>query len=312
MSVIETTGLAKHYKGQVAVDGISFRVEEGQVFGFLGPNGSGKTTTIGMLLGIITPTGGEIRLFDRFGRGELVRARRSIGATLEEPNFYPYLTGRDNLRIVANVKGVEHRRIDEALELVGLAERRKDRFQTYSLGMKQRLAIAATMLGDPRLVILDEPSNGLDPEGMREIREIIGRLAAQGRTVFLSSHLLWEVERTCTQVAIIKRGRIVRQASVAELVGGRVVVGVEAEDPTRLEEAVRAYPAAAAVRREGDAVVAEITDQNLAALNRYLAGQGVWVAHLACRQRTLEDAFMELTGTVESMHELALSSGGDA
>lgn len=310
MNVIETRGLTKRYRRQLAVDEISFHVEEGQVFGFLGPNGSGKTTTIGMLLGILTVTGGEIELFGTHGNDSLHLARRRIGATLETPNFYPYLSGRDNLRIVANVKDVPHRRIDEVLELVGLADRRKDRFQTYSLGMKQRLAIAATMIGDPELVILDEPANGLDPEGMREIREIIKRLAEQGKTIFLSSHLLWEVERTCTHVAIIQRGRVLEQASVTDIVGGAFVVGLEAADTEALDRAVRTYPGAASVRRDGHVVVAQLDDDDLAALNRFLAGRGIYVSHLSRRRRSLEDVFMELTGTSDTMHQLADGSAG--
>lgn len=312
MNVIETRSLTKRYRKQLAVDGISFHVERGQVFGFLGPNGSGKTTTIGMLLGILTVTGGEIELFGTHGHDTLHLARRRIGATLETPNFYPYLSGRDNLRIVANVKGVPHHRIDEVLELVGLAGRKKDRFETYSLGMKQRLAIAATMIGDPELVILDEPANGLDPEGMREIREIISRMADQGKTIFLSSHLLWVVERTCTHVAIIQRGRILEQASVKDIVGGAVVVGLEAPRPDVLEEAVRAYPEMVSVRRDGDTVVAHLRDDDLAALNRFLAGRGVYVSHLSRRRRSLEDVFMELTGTADTMHQLAGDSMGGA
>ena len=312
MNVIETRSLTKRYRKQLAVDGISFHVERGQVFGFLGPNGSGKTTTIGMLLGILTVTGGEIELFGTHGHDTLHLARRRIGATLETPNFYPYLSGRDNLRIVANVKGVPHRRIDEVLDLVGLAGRKKGRFDTYSLGMKQRLAIAATMIGDPELVILDEPANGLDPEGMREIREIIARLADQGKTIFLSSHLLWEVERTCTHVAIIQRGKILEQASVKDIVGGAVVVGLEAPEPDALEEAARAYPETVSVRRDGDAVVAQLKDDDLAALNRFLAGRGVYLSHLSRRRRSLEDVFMELTGTADTMHQLAGESQGGA
>lgn len=305
MNVIETVGLTKRYRRQLAVDDISFQVEQGQVFGFLGPNGSGKTTTIGMMLGIISATAGDVRLFESFGHGQLHVARQRIGATLETPNFYPYMSGRDNLRIVANVKGVPHRRIDEVLELVGLATRRKDRFATYSLGMKQRLAIAATMIGNPELVILDEPANGLDPEGMREIREIIGALADQGKTIFLSSHLLWEVERTCTHVAVIKKGRIVRQASVSEVIGASVVVGLRGPEVAALAAAVTDFPDARAVRTDGDDVVAELTTDDLGGLNRWLAERGIWVSHLARRQRSLEDAFMELTGTSAAMHELA-------
>lgn len=295
MPVIETSGLTKRFRETLAVDAISFRVERGQVFGFLGPNGSGKTTTIGMLLGIITPTGGGVRLLGATGVRGLHAARRRIGATLETPNFYPYLSGRDNLRLVANVKGVGRGAIQEALELVGLAARARSRFRTYSLGMKQRLALAATVLGDPELVILDEPANGLDPEGMREIREIILELARRGKTIFLSSHLLWEVERTCTHVAIIREGRIVRQASVEELTAGAAVVGLRAPDLPGLEAAVGEYPAAGAVRRRDGMVVAELSDDDLGALNRFLAERGVFASHLARVQRTLEDAFLEAT-----------------
>ena len=200
MSIIETFDLTKRYgtrRGEsvLAVDRVSFAVEQGQVFGFLGPNGSGKTTTIGMLMGIINPTGGSFRLFGASEPRDLVTARARVGATLETPNFYPYMSGRDSLRVAAAVKGVGRPRIEKCLELVGLADRSRDRFRTYSLGMKQRLALAATMLNDPELVVLDEPANGLDPQGMREVREIIRILADRGKTIFLSSHLLWEVEQ---------------------------------------------------------------------------------------------------------------------
>ncbi len=299
MNIIETRGLTKRYPRQVAVDRIGFTVEAGQVFGFLGPNGSGKTTTIGMLLGIITPTAGEIRLFGLSGRSGLHRARQRVGATLENPNFYPYLSGLDNLRVVANVKRVGRRDIDKALELVGLTARRKDRYSTYSLGMKQRLAVAATMLGDPELIVLDEPANGLDPEGMREIREIIGELAARGKTIFLSSHLLYEVERTCTHVAIIRRGRIIRQGSVADIVSGAVVAEIGGGDATALAAIASGYPAATIVEAEGDVVRVTLEDDDLAALNRFIADRGVYLSRLGLRRQSLEDAFMELTQAEE-------------
>jgi ABC-2 type transport system ATP-binding protein len=279
----------------LAVDGISFEVARGQVFGFLGPNGSGKTTTIGMLLGIITPTAGSFRLFGLQGRKGLHEARQRIGATLETPNFYPYMSGLDNLRIVANVKRVSRKQIDDALELVGLAARRKDYFSKYSLGMKQRLALAATMLGDPELIILDEPANGLDPEGMREIREVIGALAARGKTIFLSSHLLWEVERTCTHVAIISKGRIVRQTSVKDLVTSGVCAAVRADDGTALRAALAGYPDAARVSEEDGVILVDLRSGDLAALNQYLAAQGIYVSHLAEQRATLEKVFLELT-----------------
>lgn len=295
MSVIETRGLTKRYGDVLAVDRISFSVEPGQVFGFLGPNGCGKTTTIGMLLGIITPTAGEVRLLGLTGREGLHAARQKIGATLETPNFYPYLSGWDNLRIVANLKGVGHKTIEETLELVGLLARRKDKFQGYSLGMKQRLAIAATLLGDPQLVILDEPANGLDPDGMREIRELIVSLGERGKTVFVSSHLLNEVERTCTHVAILRKGTIVRQASVTDLLRTAMVVELRGDEPERMRAAAQGYPRAATVSMRQDAVLVELTDEDPAALNRWLAGQGVFVAYLAPQRLSLEEAFIDLT-----------------
>jgi ABC-2 type transport system ATP-binding protein len=305
MQVIETKGLSKRYRRQVAVDDISFAVERGQIFGFLGPNGSGKTTTIGMLLGIINPTGGEIRLFGLDGYRGLHQARQRIGATLENPNFYPYLSGLDNLRIVANVKGAGRREIDDALDLVGLTSRAKSKYQTYSLGMKQRLALAATMIGDPDLIILDEPANGLDPEGMREIREIIGALADRGKTILLSSHLLWEVERTCTHLAILNHGRIVRQAPVREITAGKTIVEVQGGDLEVLRSIVENYPAASGARVVGDTVLVELEDDDLAALNEFTAARGIYLSLLAPRQQSLEDAFIELTRT-----EQPLAAGG--
>jgi ABC-2 type transport system ATP-binding protein len=309
--VIETHDLSKRFGRTVAVDGASFRVERGQVFGFLGPNGAGKTTTIGLLLGIITPTSGTFRLFGGAGPAELHAARQRIGATLEYPNFYPYLSGRDNLRIAANVKGMGRRDIDEALDLVGLARRAKSKFKTYSLGMKQRLALAATMLGDPELIILDEPANGLDPKGMRETREIIRELGSRGKTIFLSSHLLWEVERTCTHVAIIQRGRIMSQSSVAEITTGTTVAGIRAADLLSLKSTVEEYPGAVWSRIRGDRVVAELKDGDLAALNSFLAARGIFASHLALEQRTLEDVFMEVTGA-DGGPEAGTGPGADA
>ncbi len=302
MTIIETRDLTKRYRRQLAVDRISFTVEAGQVFGFLGPNGSGKTTTIGMLLGITTPTAGEFRLFGEKGRGSLHRVRRRVGATLEQPNFYPYLSGYDNLRIAANVKGVGAARIDESLEVVRLTGRARDRYRTYSLGMKQRLALAATILGDPDLIILDEPANGLDPEGMREIREIIVELGQRGKTIFLSSHLLHEVERMCTHVAVIRKGKIIRQASVHDMLAANVVAELRGPDPVALGRAAGEYPGAVGACREDDgAVVVRLDDSDLGALNRYLAGRGIYVSHLGVRRRSLEDAFMEITTAGEEV-----------
>ncbi|MCY3610596.1 MAG: ABC transporter ATP-binding protein [Gemmatimonadetes bacterium] len=296
MTVIETAGLTKRFPAVLAVDRVSLTVEQGQVFGFLGPNGSGKTTTIGMLMGIIKPTAGSFRLFGAGAPRDLLAARARVGATLETPNFYPYLSGRDNLRIAAAIKGIGKARIEECLDIVGLRGRGKHRFRTYSLGMKQRLALAATMLNDPELIVLDEPANGLDPKGMKEVRDIIRLLAERGKTIFLSSHLLWEVERTCTHVSIVRKGRVVGTGTVAEIVGGEVTAVVRAEDGEGLRAALEAFPEATSVRASDEGLVVALASDDLAALNRYLTGQGIYVSHLARRHRSLEDAFMDLTG----------------
>jgi ABC-2 type transport system ATP-binding protein len=307
MPVIEIRDLTKRYGRTLAVDGLDLAVERGQVFGFLGPNGSGKTTTIGMLLGIVTPTRGSFRLFGAEGRRELHEARRKIGATLEQPNFYPYLSCRDNLRLVATVKRAPTTQVDEVLEVTGLTSRQRTKFGACSLGMKQRLALGATMLGQPELLVLDEPANGLDPEGMSEIREIVLRLADGGTTIFLSSHLLSEVERTCTHVAILRRGRIVRQAAIADLTADAAVVArLQAADSAALRAAITEYPAAGPITEEGAFLLVGLADGDLATLNGWLNSRGVSLSHLSLERRTLEDAFLE--STREDPNEI----GGDA
>lgn len=302
MPIIETKGLTKRYAGgfrsdsTLAVDDISFSVEAGQVFGFLGPNGSGKTTTIGMLLGIISPTAGAFRLFGGAGHREILAARQRIGATLEYPNFYPYLSCRDNLRVVARVKGRDPADVDRVLEIVGLAQRQKTRFKACSLGMKQRLAIGATLLGDPDLIILDEPANGLDPAGQREIRDVIRRLAQGGKTIFLSSHILHDVERVCTHVAIIQKGRLVRQASVSDVTSERPVIAIRSSgDIEFLRDHAGRFPGARSVEVRDDVVLVDADEGDAAGLNRYLVEAGIPVAHLSVERQTLESIFMELT-----------------
>lgn len=292
MRIIEARALTKIYGKVRAVDEATFHVQQGQVFGFLGPNGSGKTTTIGMLLGIINASGGEIWLFET---RDLNAARRRIGATLETPNFYPYLSGYDNLRIVAKIKGATEAQIQAALELVELSSRQKDKFSTYSLGMKQRLAIAAAALSNPELIILDEPTNGLDPEGIRDVRRIIKSLAAAGKTVFLSSHLLSEVEQTCTHIAIIKKGKILKQGSLREIVSNNLFALIRSEDMTALKSVVSQYDKFVSATTEPDGLLVELADNDLAALNRFLFEKGISLSHLASRQQTLEEAFLELT-----------------
>ena len=311
MPVIQTLDLTKQYgrrtaKSVLAVDQVSFSVDEGQVFGFLGPNGSGKTTTIGMLVGIINPTGGSFELFGASDSKSLLAARSRVGATLETPNFYPYMSGRDNLRIAAAVKGVDRPRIEECLKLVGLADRAKHRFRTYSLGMKQRLALAATMLNDPELVILDEPANGLDPQGMREIREIIRILSSRGKTIFLSSHLLWELERTCSHVAIVRKGRIVAQGAIADVVSEEKSALLRADNEAALLAALEICPEVTRVRRSEEGVIVGLRSGDFASVTRHLAAQGIYLSHLAPHRQSLEEVFMDLTkGDFDSMTEIA-------
>ncbi|WP_425155455.1 ABC transporter ATP-binding protein [Candidatus Palauibacter sp.] len=310
MSIIETQGLSKRYAairgdGTLAVDQLSVQVEAGQVYGFLGPNGSGKTTTIGMLLGIITPTGGSFRLFGGSSPAELHAARQRIGATLEYPNFYPYLSCRDNLRLVARVKGREETEVQEALDVVGLAARQKTKFKACSLGMKQRLALAATMIGDPELIILDEPANGLDPAGQREIRDIIRELAARGKTIFLSSHVLHEVERTCTYVSIIESGRLIREGSVDEITSARAEAAVGADmDMEALQLAVAEFEGASNTRVVDGRVLAQLAGGGLSELNRFLSERGIYASHLSLERQSLEDAFMEITGVSNGFGEV--------
>lgn len=312
MAVIETENLTKRYSAglgtrpTLAVDQITFSVQPGQVFGFLGPNGSGKTTTIGMLLGIITPTSGDFRLFGESGPSEILAARQRIGATLEYPNFYPYLSCRDNLRLVARVKGKGNREVDEALEVVGLKQRGKTKFKACSLGMKQRLAIGATLLGDPELILLDEPANGLDPAGQREIRDVICGLGERGKTIFLSSHILHDVERMCSHVAIIERGRLVKTASVDALTTQRKWVVLKAEvDPERLVQAVIAFPGTRSAESAGDRVRADVDPSEMAALNEYLMKEGILLHHLAAEHQTLESVFMHLTQNADGFGVVA-------
>lgn len=292
MNVIEVSELSKHYGAKKAVDGISFSVAEGQVFGFLGPNGSGKTTTIGLLLGVINKTKGRIKLFES---DDLDSARLRIGATLETPNFYPYLSGRDNLRIVAKIKGASETQIENALKLVDLSARANSLFRTYSLGMKQRLALAAATLANPDLVILDEPTNGLDPDGIRDVRQIIKRLADEGKTIFLSSHLLSEVEQVCTDVAVIKSGKLLKIGPVKELASRNPLALVKAENDAKLRAALETYPETLSISTEADCLLVELKSDDLAALNRFLAERGVFISHLALRKKSLEEAFIEIT-----------------
>jgi ABC-2 type transport system ATP-binding protein len=297
MNILSVAGLTKHYGKLRAVDDVTFDVHSGEVFGFLGPNGSGKTTTIGMIFGIVTPTAGHLRLFGSDDPRALAQARRRVGGTLEQPNLYPYLTGRQNLRLVAAIKRLSDSHIEPALQAVDLLTAADRKTKGYSLGMKQRLALAAAMLGDPELLIFDEPTNGLDPEGMQEIRELILTLSRSGRTIVLCTHLLAEVERVCTHVAILKQGRLLRSGPVSELTAGAPVFRLRTDNVNTLWEAVSKYPPARRMRREHGAVYTELADSDPALLCKYLAGLGIYLAELSNQRSSLEETFLRLTGS---------------
>jgi len=290
MFPVETHELTKRYGPLVAVDRVSLTVRPGEVYGFLGPNGAGKTTTLRMLLGLVRPTSGTVRLFGK-GTGESLG---DLGALIEGPAFYPYLSGRQNLRVLAHYAGCPARRIDIVLDLVDMADRAGDRYSTYSLGMKQRLGVAAALLKDPKLLILDEPTNGLDPAGMADMRRLIKRLGASGKTVLLSSHMLGEVQQICDRVGVVSGGRLIAESTVAELRGGarlRIVA-----DP--IEEAAaraRALVGQDRVRVEDGALELDIEAGKAAWINAELVNTGIDVSELGVRERELEDVFLELT-----------------
>ncbi|SIR12160.1 ABC transporter ATP-binding protein [Micromonospora avicenniae] len=290
---VQTVGLTKRYGGLTAVQDLDLTVRTGEVYGFLGPNGAGKTTTLRMLLGLVRPTAGTVRLLGRpVGAGQLAE----VGALIEGPAFYPYLSGRENLRVLARYAGAPAERVPLVLDLVDLAGRAGDRYAGYSLGMKQRLGVAAALLKDPRLLILDEPTNGLDPSGTADMRRLIRRLGAAGCTVLLlSSHLLGEVEQVCDRVGVVSQGRLVAEGSVADL-RGTVGLRVLAEPLDGAAERARELVGADRVRVVDGALELAVEPDRAAWLNTELVRAGVAVRELRPRERDLEQVFFELIG----------------
>ena len=299
-AVIEVTGLRKTFRGvrrgrQVAVDGLDMVVPAGGVHGFLGPNGSGKTTTIRTLLGLVRADAGQLRMLGAPVPAELPAVLRQVGAIVEQPQFFPAFSGRRNLWLLAGVAGLPKQRVEEVLELVGLRERGKDRYKTYSLGMKQRLAVAAALLKSPRLLILDEPMNGLDPAGIRQMRDTMRRLTQTGTSVLLSSHILAEVQQVCDSVSIIDRGRHVRTGSVQEVLDSRPT-GDLLVRLAGLDEGARILAESGfAVRRTGDHLLVSGVDDP-AQVTRRLAQRGRYLAELTPVRADLESIFLALTG----------------
>lgn len=294
--ILRTEGLWKQYGRITAVADMDLQVFDSEVYSFLGPNGSGKSTTVGMILGLVRPTRGHAIAFGSDMATHPWPALRKIGAVIETPAFYPYLSGYDNLRALAIMLGdVPAARIDELLELVSLRERGRDPYKTYSLGMKQRLGIASTLLRDPQLIILDEPTNGLDPAGTREVRELIPQLARQGHSVFLCSHLLNEVQAVSDRVAIVKKGRMVAQGTVAELLGRGQYLRLRAADNDVLAGALAGIPWVEAVERIDGFVRAEAPVTKSAELNQVLGVQGIYLSEITPWEVELESVFLDLT-----------------
>jgi ABC-type multidrug transport system ATPase subunit len=290
-TVLSISNLSKSFGRIRAVNNLNLEVKQGQVFGMLGPNGSGKTTTLGMLMGVVNPTAGN---FTWFGEAPTHQLRKKIGAVLEHPIFYPYLTGQKNLELNAMIKQCDPGNIPKVLELVELTERRDHKYKTYSLGMKQRLAIASALLNDPTVLILDEPTNGLDPMGIAEIRELIKKIAVQGKTIILASHLLDEVQKVCTHFAVLKKGNLIHFGPVDDVGKGSETVEVSA-DVDNLNEVLMTFSGTSSINRENGTFQVALRDGFRSKdLNRFLFEQGVVASQLVTKKKSLEKQFLEI------------------
>ena len=304
--VVETSGLTKRFGDRVAVDDVALRVPRGSAFGYLGPNGAGKTTLIRMLLGLTQPTSGAMRVLGRPVPAERSVALSRVGAIVEEPRFHGYLTGRENLSVIAAAREREaHARIDGALARVGLSERADERVKRYSLGMRQRLGVARSLLADPELLILDEPTNGLDPAGIHEFRDMIRGFVAEGRTVLLSSHLLGEVEKICDQVAIVDRGRVVMQGSIEELAAdGAPTILIATSDDVRALGVVGQHRAVESTTAGPDGIRVTLycdveADGAADDIGRRIFEAGLAIRHFERARASLEQRFLEITSRLE-------------
>ncbi|WP_235298882.1 ABC transporter ATP-binding protein [Portibacter marinus] len=293
MSVLKITDLHKNYGKIEALKGLNLEVEAGQVYGILGPNGSGKTTTLGIILGILEQTSGSFTWFaGKYGDNP----RRRIGAILETPNFYPYLDAVSNLKIVQRIKKSWDDDLDSLLHKVNLFERRHSRFRTYSLGMKQRLAIAATLIGNPDVVIFDEPTNGLDPQGIAEVRITLQDIANSGKTVIMASHILDEVEKICTHVAIIKQGNLLATGSVGSILSSDTTVELAVNDMSKLKDILAHIPTIKNIVQKNNFVECTVTDEkDVEGIIRKCIDSGLLPTHIVKRKRKLEEEFLEIT-----------------
>ncbi len=295
--ILRTKGLTKYFGTLGAVKNLNLELRRGEVFGFLGPNGAGKSTTVGMLLGLVAPTAGDIEIFGLNLQDHRWSILRRVGAIIEEPSFYPYLSGWDNLEALGKaIGGISKTKITQVLERVNLLDRSRDRYSHYSMGMKQRLGIAAALLRDPELIILDEPTNGLDPAGTKEIRDLIPELAREDRAVFLCSHLLHEVELVCDRVAIIKEGTMIANAPVRELVTNAQVFQIRVDDIAAATAVLQNLPWIKSLKAENGYLVVEAPKDSGSQVNQALAENNIFASELVNHIASLEDVFLELTG----------------
>ncbi len=297
--VLRTRNLSKHYGKRLAVDNLNLEVKRGEIFGFLGPNGAGKTTTIRMALGLIAPSAGNVEILGQDVATHRAHILPRVGALVETPALYLYMSGRNNLRAVGSVLGgVPDERIDAVLELVGLRARQKDRVRTYSLGMKQRLGVAIALLQDPDILILDEPANGLDPAGIVEMRDLMHRLAAEGKTVFISSHMLSEVQQICTRVAIINLGRLISESSIEELISGRGEFTVKLERANEALALIQTQPWGRSSRLDSSGALVTLAPEGRGRnLNLFLVNAGFAPDMLTQTTQDLEQVFLSLTNS---------------
>tara|TARA_R110000868_G_scaffold97666_4_gene268759 strand:+ start:2305 stop:3219 length:915 start_codon:yes stop_codon:yes gene_type:complete len=298
-TILSIKNLNKRYGSLQALKNVSFTIQKGHVYGILGPNGSGKSTTLGIVLNVVNKTSGEYSWFD--GRLETHEALKKVGAIIERPNFYPYMSAAENLKLVCKIKNINYDKIDEKLELVGLQERKNSKFSSFSLGMKQRLAIASALLNDPEILILDEPTNGLDPQGIHQIRDIIKKIALQGTTILLASHLLDEVEKVCSHVLVLRKGEVLYSGRVDEMTANEGFFEIQAKDTKNLMVALQQHPAVERVKAEENKVFVYLKSPLEAAeLNKFLFNQSIVLSYLVKRKNSLEEQFLELTNKSKS------------
>lgn len=291
-TVLEIKNLTKAYGKFLAVDNLSLTVNKGNVFGILGPNGSGKTTTLGMVLDVLNTTSGT---YSWFGEEQASNYRKKIGAILEHPIFYPELTGYKNLEVTALIKEVSLERINEVLKRVELFERKDSAFNTYSLGMKQRLSLAAALLSDPEVLVLDEPTNGLDPEGIRQMRELILSIAAEGKTIIISSHILDEIQKMCTHFGILKNGKLLMQGAIGDLLTSKNEFSLNSQDVEQLKSCLKTHPRLSKVENKEGKLFATFNDTIKGSeLNQFLFEKGIVVSELVEVKSSLEDEFLEI------------------